>query len=117
NKVSFSSLRGFLDCPQCWYRSRILEEPGRIGISLPIGNAVHEGIAEARRLAAGFQLEGDPLQKAADHFEYEIGRIEPALLDYQVSAPTHDAGKDLVVALVLRGVEVLLPEENKRGIV
>lgn len=117
NKVSFSSLRSFLDCPQCWYRSRILEEPGRVGISLPIGNAVHEGIAEARRLAAGFIAEGDPLQRAAEHLDYEIGRVEPALMDYEQAAPDNGMAKDLVVRLVDRGIRLLLPEEERRGIV
>ena len=117
NKVSFSSLRSFLDCPECWYRSRILGESGRMGISLPIGNAIHEGLAEARRIAAGFKGEGDPLQVAAEQLDVEIGKIEPGLLDFESTAATPDEAKDLVVRLVKRGIEILLPEEERRGIV
>lgn len=117
NKVSFSSLRSFVTCPECWYRSRVLGESGRIGISLPIGTSVHEGLAEARKIAAGFIEEGDPLQVAADSFDREIERIEPALLDLGKAYPTVGHAKDLATSLVVSGIELLIPGEMKRGIV
>lgn len=111
-------MRAFLDCPQCWYRSRILGEPGRIGISLPIGNAVHEGMAHARRrAAASAELNEEAVAIAADTLEREIARVEPGLLDFEVTASDPGVAKDLVVRLVGRGIERLIPEELKRGYV
>ena len=80
-------------------------------------------MAHARRWAAGFVGQEDEfaassaLDVAAETLEQEIARYDPALLDFEVTAPSADKAKDLVVELVQRGIDKLLPEEIKRGIV
>ena len=115
NKVSFSALTTFLDCPACYYAMYVEGLKGKTSISLPFGSAVHEGIAEARKIAAGFKAEGDPLQVAAEALDRELELIEPGHLYVGATAELHT--KDNVIRIVKNAIEYMLPEERRRGIV
>ena len=116
NKVSFSSLRMFNQCAECWMRQYLENEPGRVSIALPFGVSVHEGLAEARRQQIGDQsFGGDPAEVAADVFEHEIEEIDPALLDLGATGYSDPLkAKDDVVRLVQHGIDHILPHEVGR---
>ncbi len=113
NKVSFSSLRLFNQCSECWFRQYVENEPGRVGIALPFGVAVHEGVAEARRRSDGLSDPAEAL--AVEVFEAEIADIEPSLLDLGATGYSDPLkAKDDVVRLVRHGVHHILPHELGR---
>ena len=117
NKLSFSSMQLFHDCPECWYLRYVERLPERKHIALPRGGAVHAGLQYAReRVLGGHTI---TTQDAVDHavatFEGEIATTDRALLDLGDYAST-DGARDDVALLTGQAVETFLPQDVAVGI-
>src|SRR5437899_1991862 len=48
-RLSFKQVRAYLSCPECYRLEYLDQVPAPVGVALPLGAGVHEGIATARR--------------------------------------------------------------------